>query len=384
MRFTAIEMKQLGEIAQSINVPEKAFLAVISVESNGIKGEMINGRLEPLIRYEGHYFDKLCAPSVREAARKAGVSAPQAGGIKNPKAQINRWTLVKKAAVYDRVAAYASCSYGVGQVMGSHWKVLGYKSIDALIDTARSGLVGQAEIMAKYIKVFGLDDELRALDWSGFARGYNGKAYKKNSYDTNMAKAYAALGGEGTVAVERSGFLRLGSSGAGVRDLQALLNLSGFKVNVDGDFGTGTKDAVMALQKANKLKVDGIVGPKTQEVLTAARSLASDAPGQEKVFQIEEVQKGLGTAVAIPTVLTTAKETLETMVVQVSPYAYLAKVTEILQTGIAVISVVTITAGVGYAAYGWWKSRQSDTGTKIEDVPLPVSPDIDDQLVMPV
>lgn len=383
MKFSVEERSELKKIADSINVPFEALLAVISVESNGIKGEMINGRLEPLIRYEGHYFDKLCAPSIRESARKAGVSAPKAGQIKNPKAQINRWTLVKKAATFDRVAAYSSCSYGVGQVMGSHWKVLGYKSIDDLIEVARSGLVGQAKLMAQFIKHFGLDDELRALDWSGFARGYNGKNYKVNKYDTKLAAAYASFGGSGTVAENRSGFLRLGSKGAGVRDLQALLNLAGYKVTVDGDFGTGTQAAVKALQTANKLKADGIVGPKTQAVLTTVRALAPDAPGQEKVLEIDEVQKGLGTAIGVPAVLTTAKEGLESIVTQISPYAYLAKVTEYLQTGIAVISVVTIVAGAGYAVYGWWKSRQSDTGTKADNVVINYESD-DDQLVLPM
>lgn len=383
MKLTTEERASVKRIAASIDVPEAALLAVIETESNGIKGEVINGRLEPLIRYEGHYFDKLCDPKVREAARKAGVSDPKAGGVKNPVSQVNRWSMVKRAAAFDRVAAYASCSYGVGQVMGSHWKALGYISVDQMINAARSGFAGQVEIMAKFIKMNGLDKALRDLDWSAFARGYNGKNYRVNKYDTKMAAAYARWGGEGTVSQKRSGYLRLGSQGAGVRDLQAMLVLAGAKITIDGDFGTTTHDAVMLFQLTHNLVVDGIVGPKTQEALTAFRAVAPENAGQQKVLKIDEVQKGLGTAVAIPAVVNSAKETMEALVEQVSPYAYLSKVTEYLQTGIMVITVVTIVAGVGYAAYGWWKSKKSFTGTRADDEIQIVDTGEPEQLVLP-
>lgn len=53
--------------------------------------------------------------------------------------------------------------------------------------------------------------------------------------------------------------LKLGSKGANVKYLQFTLNLT----PIDGDFGPGTKAAVMKFQQAHGLVVDGIVGPKT-------------------------------------------------------------------------------------------------------------------------
>lgn len=382
MKFSTEDRALLAKIAKSIDVPEAAFLAVVAVESNGIPGEMIGGRLEPLVRYEGHYFDKLCAPSIREAARAAKVSSPKVKGIPNPKSQINRWALIKKAATFDREAAYASASYGVGQVMGAHWKKLGFKSIDAFLEKARSGLAGQAELMAKYIKEFGLDDELRALDWSAFARGYNGPGYRDNKYDTKMAEAYHLYGGTDTVVPTRSGYLRLGSQGAGVRDLQAMLVLAGYKINIDGDFGTTTKEAVMAWQTKNNLKADGIVGPKTQQSLVALRSLAPQDAGQQTPIEVKEVQQGAGVAVLLPTILNGIQGELTELIQKISPYAYMGKITEYLQTGIAVISVVSIAAGAGYALYGWYQSKKSFTGTKVSD-PIIVTTVTDEQLVLP-
>ena len=42
----------------------------------------------------------------------------------------------------------------------------------------------------RFVKVNKLDDELRRKDWAGFARGYNGSGYAKNSYDKKMKTAY--------------------------------------------------------------------------------------------------------------------------------------------------------------------------------------------------
>ena len=58
--------------------------------------------------------------------------------------------------------------------------------------------------------------------------------------------------------------LRIGSRGDAVRKLQEMLNAKGYTCgSVDGIFGSKTKAAVLAFQKANGLGADGIVGPLT-------------------------------------------------------------------------------------------------------------------------
>ena len=54
-----------------------------------------------------------------------------------------------------------------------------------------------------------------------------------------------------------------GSQGDAVRQLQSELNKHGYQLDEDGIFGSKTKAAVLAFQKANGLGVDGIVGPLT-------------------------------------------------------------------------------------------------------------------------
>jgi len=69
--------------------------------------------------------------------------------------------------------------------------------------------------------------------------------------------------------------LRQGADGPGVEHLQALLKAAGQDVTVDGDFGPGTRRAVIAFQAAEKLEPDGVVGKGTA---TALQGKASPAP----------------------------------------------------------------------------------------------------------
>jgi hypothetical protein len=56
---------------------------------------------------------------------------------------------------------------------------------------------------------------------------------------------------------------RRGMKGKKVRLIQEWLCLHGYNIFIDGDFGPATESAVRAFQRKKRLKVDGIVGPKT-------------------------------------------------------------------------------------------------------------------------
>ncbi|MBQ5926917.1 MAG: peptidoglycan-binding protein, partial [Clostridia bacterium] len=74
------------------------------------------------------------------------------------------------------------------------------------------------------------------------------------------------------VAVEEislaAAVLRQGSKGSDVKEVQRRLKQWGYyDGSVDGVFGAGTKAAVVAFQKKNGLKADGIVGKATYQAL---------------------------------------------------------------------------------------------------------------------
>lgn len=70
-----------------------------------------------------------------------------------------------------------------------------------------------------------------------------------------------------------STLLKRGVRGGCVRDLQIRLNNAGFSAGaVDGSFGTKTRSGVIAYQRYNNLKVDGVVGKETWKSLTKQSS----------------------------------------------------------------------------------------------------------------
>src|SRR5690606_25270261 len=148
-----------------------------------------------------------------------------------------------------------SISIGIGQVMISHWKTLGYASPSDMFNKVTQSFPNQLNAMTSYIVKFGLLDELERHDWAGFARGYNGPAYAKHGYHTKLAAAYRKYAGKDAPKSPAAGMLRLGSKGARVRELQQLLVRAGHSITVDGDFGPATKTAVMDFQRDEGIAV---------------------------------------------------------------------------------------------------------------------------------
>ena len=73
---------------------------------------------------------------------------------------------------------------------------------------------------------------------------------------------------EFTVTVTAEPALHNGSQGEKVWKLQERLQVLGYYTDaVDGQFGQGTRDAVIAFQKKNGLEADGYAGEETQRVL---------------------------------------------------------------------------------------------------------------------
>lgn len=257
--------------AARLGVEAAALAAVIEVESAGKLYARIGNRDEPLIRFEGHWFDRRLDGPNRERARKEGLSSPRAGAVKNPASQTQRWQILDRAMFIDRAAALESVSWGIGQVMGGNWKTLGYASVEELVAEARTDGAGQLRLMIRYLECTGLVPALKRRDWAAVASGYNGPHYRTNAYDRKLAVAYQRLSDSGHQPTPnhatRFTVLRQGMRGEAVADLQRKLSAAGYPVVADGVFAAGTTAAVRAFQEAHRLAVDGIVGPATGNAL---------------------------------------------------------------------------------------------------------------------
>lgn len=267
--FARQTVSEITKAAQYLAIEPAALLAVASVESGGVAFFEIDGKREPPIRFEAHYFDRRLSEKERTVARAKGLAAPVAGAIPNPATQAARWRMLDEAVAINADAAYESVSWGIGQVMGTHWSWLGYGSLAALVAEARSGVAGQTRLMARYIEKTGLAEALRSHDWATFARGYNGPAYKAGGYDRKLAAAYSRQSGSASNS-DKPAPLRQRARGDAVSALQSALAALGYTLAVDGIFGRRTADAVRRFQADHALSVDGIVGPATMAALEAA------------------------------------------------------------------------------------------------------------------
>lgn len=268
--------------ADTLKIERAILQAVIEIESTGKIFAIIDGRAEPLIRFEGHYFDKRLTGSTRMRARLRGLASPVVGGVENPAKQKDRWILLEKAKRIDSQAALESTSWGIGQVMGAHWQWLGYQSVTHLVEVARSGVDGQVQLIERYIEKSHLVAPLRERNWSAFARGYNGPGFAKSGYHIKLAQAYAKArdktplvpsDGAPEADLDPSGLgtakdiLRLGSSGQNVADLQLQLTAAGYPVTSSGIFDLSTKAALKSFQRASNLVADGLFGEKSAMAL---------------------------------------------------------------------------------------------------------------------
>ncbi len=186
-----ITLEEIAHHAQHLGVETATLRAVMEVEC---KGNGFNADGTPVILYERHIFRRLLVnmnwiTKAREWSRDyPDLCNVSAGGYGKESAQHER---LNRASKLNRDVALESCSWGLGQVMGYHWKALGYPSLQSFVNAMYKDESSQLEAMVRYIEVNSLGKFLVAHNWASFALGYNGRDYKRNQYDTLLAKAYA-------------------------------------------------------------------------------------------------------------------------------------------------------------------------------------------------
>ena len=159
--------------------------AVAAVESAG-SGFLEDGR--PKILFEAHIFSRL-------TARKYDATHPDISSRLWDKTLYlggeHEHERLEKAAALDRDAALQSASWGKFQLMGFNWRKCGFESLQEFVNAMYRSEGAQLTAFCNFVKSMGLDDELRRLDFLGFARGFNGPSFALNEYDVRLANSYA-------------------------------------------------------------------------------------------------------------------------------------------------------------------------------------------------
>lgn len=357
-RLSAAVISVTQKLAKQYDLPASNLLAVIDVEAAGRMFSMVNGKKLPTLRFEGHIFYRKLSGAQRDQAVKLGLAHPKRGRVKNPRSQAARWALLRRAQEINEDAALESASYGGGQVMGFNWNSLGYVSVQEFVASMSDGIEGQIEAMIRFIFANNLDDDLRAGRWSSFARGYNGVKYRENRYHIKLAAAAAFFGGGGVAVAVADGMLRIGSRGARVRELQALLNTAGHPVVVDGDFGPATRKALIQFQRARDIIADGVYGPETVQSLTAHGAGFPDNMGEQKVHEIDAVQQGAG-GVGVAVAVETGKRAIQDALTNLEAVDITLPFMTYLTTGLTIAAAALAVVGVIWAVRGFLQSRQT-------------------------
>lgn len=171
----------INAAASEIGTDTATIKAVKEVEAAGA-GYDKSGRLK--LRFEGHHFKKYTGG--KYDASNPNISYP----YKVQRSKPHGYEAFNEAFALDPHAAMISTSWGLFQPMGVYFDECGYVSAGDMVDAFRAGEGNQLLGFVKMCKTRGIDDELRRHDWAGFAKNYNGKDYKVNSYDTKLASAY--------------------------------------------------------------------------------------------------------------------------------------------------------------------------------------------------
>ncbi|MEY4561531.1 MAG: hypothetical protein RLZZ618_808 [Pseudomonadota bacterium] len=180
---------QYASVAKSLGVDVAAIKAVAKVESAG-GGFLPSGRAK--ILFEAHIFHDKTGGQFDK--KHPNLSSKTWDKSLYGKGGEHQWTRFDAASKLDATAAMESASWGRFQIMGFNFKAAGFTDVTSFVQAMQKDEGAQLAAFGELIKSRpSLLTALRNHDWADFAEGYNGKAYKKNDYDTKLAAAHAAF-----------------------------------------------------------------------------------------------------------------------------------------------------------------------------------------------
>ncbi len=178
------------------NIELAALLAFMEVESGGFGFDPKTNKI--MIQFEPHIFSD-----------KSGIERSEANHYIWDENKVDlqpaEWKAFNDAFKVNPDLAMESTSIGLPQIMGFHWKRLGFFSVDAMWDYFKVSELNQVKALIKFIETDNnLMQALTSLNWDKVASIYNGKGYKalalklkREPYDITMSKAYNKYKGKG-------------------------------------------------------------------------------------------------------------------------------------------------------------------------------------------
>lgn len=183
--------KDIAKAAKVLGVDIPSIRAVSEVESSG-GGFHPSGEIK--ILFERHimskYLERNGLKLLAQIARKErpDLVNSKRGGYRGGLLENQR---LAKACELNPEVAYQSISMGRYQIMGFHFKSLGFKSAIEMYKSLSKNEGAQLQAFCAFIKKNRrMHTALKNKDWAKFAKAYNGPKYAENKYDVKLAEAY--------------------------------------------------------------------------------------------------------------------------------------------------------------------------------------------------
>lgn len=158
---------------------------IIAVETGNVGFAADTGKI--IIQFEPSWFK-----------RKSPYAPSGAWSVNGVERQSREWIAFNDAFKKDPKAAMESTSIGLPQIMGFHYKTLGYRTVGEMWDDAKKGLYQQLLQLVRFIvSQPALFKAIKAKNWHLVATYYNGSGYKelakkynREPYNISLEKAY--------------------------------------------------------------------------------------------------------------------------------------------------------------------------------------------------
>jgi hypothetical protein len=239
------------DILQSAGLEAAEIWSVLSVETSGC-GYLRDRR--PKILFERHVFSRLTDHRFDED--DPDISQRTAGGYGPSGA--NQFDRLNAAIQCDRSAALQSASWGLGQIMGENFRPAGFADVEGMVQAMVTCEDNQLRAMVAFLDKQKMIGTLKAHDWPGFARRYNGPNFAANNYD-GLLEHFFDRYADGD------------NPDPTIRAVQIYLTYRGFNPGaIDGFAGDATRRAIVAFQQSTGVAQTGKITDPLLEQLSAA------------------------------------------------------------------------------------------------------------------
>ncbi len=189
-RYTRLTDYDYQRVAEELDVEIAAIKAVIDIEAGkGHHGFVAPG--QPTLNFSTNMFRRALSRrgiTVSAAKRRSSEAFRPLNRKKYGSYGKAQHARLESAMAIDSVSAITSCYWGMFQIGGFNWKKCGCSSPQEFANKMCESELAQLELFAHFIANNGMLKYLKAKNWYGFARIYNGRHAKR--YASRMAAAY--------------------------------------------------------------------------------------------------------------------------------------------------------------------------------------------------